>query len=90
MILFEDGKELGVISNWKLIERFPEKRTVLGKEIVTQKPKDQCQFDSPKPVKRKKTYWIVSDDNTKLMLSELNVKGGTAVTATISERLPVD
>ncbi|MEK7355046.1 MAG: hypothetical protein AAB250_01255 [Bdellovibrionota bacterium] len=83
MTLFEDGKKIGEISEWKRVERFPEKKTVLGKEIVTKKPKDQCHFVSPKPVSWKKRLWIIADDGTKLTLTDVKVKGATTVTATI-------
>lgn len=85
MILFEDGKRIGVIEEWKRTERFAEKKTVLGKEIVTKKPKDQCSFVSPKPVSWKKKLWLIADDGTKLTLSEVRVTGATTVTATIED-----
>lgn len=83
MILYEDGKKVGEISEWKRIERFAEKRVVLGKELEMKKPKDQCSFVSPKPVRWKKPLWLIADDGTKLTLSEVKVVSGTKVTATI-------
>jgi hypothetical protein len=85
MTLFEDGKKIGEISEWKRTERFAEKRSVLGKEILMKKPKDQCQFVSPKPINRKKKHWIIGDDGRKMTLSEVKVSGATNVTATIDE-----
>lgn len=86
LILFADGLKIGAVSNWSVTERFPEKKTVLGKEIVTQKPKDQCQFTSPKPLKRKSQLWLISENSEKLILSDLSVQSGTRVTATIQDR----
>ncbi|MES2854547.1 MAG: hypothetical protein V4692_01735 [Bdellovibrionota bacterium] len=84
MTLFEDGKKIGEISEWKLIERQAEKKTFLGKEVMMPKPKDQCQFVSPKPVSWKKQLWIIKPDGTKLNLTEVRVTGATTVTATLS------
>lgn len=83
MTLFEDGKRVGEISDWQRTERFAEKRMVLGKEIMMKKPKDQCTFVSPKPVNWRKRLWLIADDGTKLMLSDVQVKGVTSVTASI-------
>lgn len=85
LVLFEDGIRVGEVSEWKRTERFAEKKVVLGKEIVTQKPKDQCEFVSPKPVNRKKSLWLIADGKKKIVLSEIKVKAGTFVTATIAE-----
>jgi hypothetical protein len=87
MILYEDGKEVGEVSEWELVERMPEKKMVLGKEIITGKPKDLCHFVSPKPVSWKKRLWLIADDGMKIHLSEVNVRGATTVTATIVERV---
>jgi len=38
-ILFENGKKIGEISDWMLIERQAERRLVLGKEVMMPKPK---------------------------------------------------
>jgi hypothetical protein len=86
MTLFADGKKLGEISAWKLIERLPETKTVLGKHILTQKPKDQCEFISPKPVNRKSQLWLISDKKIKWTLTEVKVKDGTFITATVADR----
>ncbi|MES2964168.1 MAG: hypothetical protein V4760_09785 [Bdellovibrionota bacterium] len=85
MTLFEDGKRIGVIEEWTRTERFAEKKTVLGKEIVTRKPKDQCQFVSPKPVNWRKRLHLVAEDGTKLTLTDVRVTKVTTVTATIDD-----
>ena len=85
MILYEDGVKIGSISEWKRVERFAEKKVVLGKEIVTRKPKDQCEFVSPKPVSWKKKLTILDNDGSKMILTEVKVKDATYVTATIDD-----
>lgn len=83
MKLYEDGKLLGLISEWKLLEGLPAKRLVLGKEIEIANPKIRCEFVSFKPVRHKKKYWVITDEGQKLILSDLKVKGGTFVSAAI-------
>lgn len=85
MILFADGKRVGEISDWKLTERFSEKRMVLGKEILMPKPNDLCQFISPKPVNRRNEL-RVEDGKTQYHLSEIKVVGGTQVTSTVKSK----
>jgi len=88
-ILFSDGVRIGEISEWALTERAAEKKFVLGKEILTHKPNDQCKFVSPKPVKWKSKMWLISSGKEKLVLADLDVRHGTMITATISERSKV-
>jgi hypothetical protein len=83
MTLYEDGRLLGLISEWKLIEPLPAKRLVLGKEIEITNPKMRCEFVSFKPLRRQKKYWVLTDDGHKLILSDLKIKGGTFVSAAI-------
>jgi hypothetical protein len=83
MKLYEDGRLLGLISEWKLSEELPAKRIVLGKEIEMPNPKMRCEFVSPKPVQRKKKHWLIKDDGKKLILSDVKVTGGTFVSAAI-------
>jgi hypothetical protein len=88
-ILFSDGTEIGEIYEWQLTERPAIKKMVLGKEIGVQKPNDECQFVSPKPVKWKSKLWLISSDNVKLVLADLNIKHGTMITASVSERIKI-
>jgi hypothetical protein len=85
MTLYEDGKKIGEITEWKRTERFPEKKVFLGKEVMSKKPNDLCHFVSPKPVSWKKQLWVIADDGSKLKLSEIKIRGGTVIDATIAE-----
>jgi hypothetical protein len=82
-IVWCEGERLGEISDWSMTDRPAEKRMVLGKEILMPKPKDQCQFVSPKPIHWKKKVWVIEDGKIKYTLGELKIQHGTNVTATV-------
>ncbi len=89
-ILFENGKKIGEISDWMLIERQAERRLVLGKEVMMPKPKAQCTFTSPKLVNKKSEFLVIEDAKTRYQLKDVKVKDGTFVTASILETTAIN
>ena len=85
-VLFENGKKLGDIKDWTLTDRPAVHKVVLGKEIVTPKPKDLVTFTSPKPVKRKNSFTVVQDQKIEFVIQVTNVKDHTLVTGEVLER----
>lgn len=86
MILFDEGKKVGEISDWKVTSLAPVYKNVLGKEILSTKGMDECTFTSPKPV-TKKSKLTIKDGAKEIALDLKSVKGGTFITATIIQRM---
>ena len=82
-ILFENGKKIGEISDWILIQKPAQIKNVLGKEVLMPKPKDQCTFTSPKPIPRRSDLILICDRKIEYFLKATYVRGGTFVTADI-------
>ena len=86
MILFDDGKKLGEISEWSEHQRPVEMKMVLGKDVLSQSSKIEWQFVSPKPVNRRSQLWVIIDGKTKATLKDLKITGGTKITATVGTK----
>ncbi len=84
-ILFDQGKKLGEVSEWKLTLYEPVYKDVLGKSVLMPVTNDICSFVTPKPVSRKTQLTIIEDQNLELVLQIKSVKGMT-VTASIVSR----
>lgn len=88
-ILFENGKKLGEISEWKLNPYEPVYKDVLGKMILSPERPDECTFVVPKPVSRKSKLTLIEDQKQELVLEVKSVKGMT-VKASIVSRTDLD
>ena len=84
-ILFDQGKKLGEVSEWKLTPYEPVYKNILGKLVLMPVTSDVCSFVTPKPVSRKTQLTIIEDRNLDLVLQIKSVKGMT-VTASIVSR----
>ncbi len=96
-ILYENGRRLGEVSEWLFSQKPPEYKTVLGKTFLSVPGNDQCTFISPKPVNRKRSYFIVVENENppqtkplnknqtsrEIQIQILKVVGGTSVIAKI-------
>ena len=82
-ILFESGKKVGEISDWKVASQEPVFKNVLGKMVLSVPANNECTFVSPKPVNRKSQLIVVQDGKREFTLRVKTVKGGTIVTAVI-------
>lgn len=88
-VLYDDKKEIGEILDWTVVEAPAESKTVLGKTFHVTRPTQQCSFVSPKPVNRKSKLRVIVDRKTELVLTNIKVKAGTEVSATITETPPL-
>lgn len=88
-ILYDQGKKLGEISEWKLTPYAPVYKDILGKMALMPATKDMCSFVTPKPVSRKTQLTIIEDQKQKLVLEIKSVKGMT-VTASIISRNDIE
>ena len=84
-VLFDQGKKLGEVSDWKLTPYEPVYKEVLGKNVLMPATNDLCSFVTPKPVSRKTQLTILEDQKRELVLQIKSVKGMT-VTAFITSR----
>ncbi len=84
-ILFDQGKKLGEVSEWKLTPYEPVYKNILGKLVLMPATSDVCSFVTPKPVSRKTQLTIIEDRKLELVLQIKSVKGMT-VTASIVSR----
>lgn len=84
-VLYDQGKKLGEVSEWKLIPYEPVYKDVLGKNVLMPATHDLCSFVTPKPVSRKTQLTILEDKRRELVLQIKSVKGMT-VTAFITAR----
>jgi hypothetical protein len=84
-ILYDQGKKIGEVSEWKLTPYEPVYKDILGKLVLMPVTNDVCSFITPKPVSRKTQLTILEDQNKELVLQIKSVKGMT-VTATIVAR----
>ena len=84
-VLFDQGKKLGEVSEWKLTRYEPVYKDVLGKNVLMPATNDVCSFITPKPVSRKTQLTIHEDQKRELVLQIKSVKGMT-VTAFITSR----
>ena len=84
-VLFDQGKKLGEVSEWKLIPYEPVYKNVLGKNVLMPATNDICTFVTPKPVSRKTQLTILEDKKREFVLQIKSVKGMT-VTAFITAR----
>lgn len=82
-ILYENGKKIGEISDWKLESSEPVYKDVLGKRVLSAPKAEQCSFISPKPVNRKSQLAVVENGAKEFKLQIVAVKGATFVTALI-------
>ena len=85
-ILFDQGKRIGEISDWKVAAVPATYKNVLGKSFLSVPANDECTFISPKPVNRKSQLVVIEDGKWEIALQLKNVKGGTEVTAKILSR----
>lgn len=83
-ILYEHGKKLGEVSEWKLTPYEPVYKNILGKLALMPVTPDMCTFVTPKPVSRKTQLAIVEDQKQKLVLEIKSVKGMTVTAAIVS------
>ncbi len=83
LILYENGKKIGEISDWVLIPDTPTYKTFLGKTVLAPPAKDICTFTSPKPINRKSKLIVIESGKSEFNLEIKTVRGSTAVTATI-------
>lgn len=84
-ILFDQGKKLGEVSDWKLTLSEPVYKNVLGKNVLMPATNDLCSFVTPKPVSRKTQLKIIENHQQEFTLQIKSVKGMT-VTAFIISR----
>ena len=84
-ILYDQGKKLGEISEWKLSLNEAYYKNILGKMVLMPATNDVCSFVTPKPVSRKTQLTILEDQKCELVLQIKSVKGMT-VTAFIIAR----
>lgn len=84
-ILYDQGKKIGEVSEWKLMPYEPVYKDILGKLVLMPVTNDVCSFVTPKPVSRKTQLTILEDQKRELVLQIKSVKSMT-VTATIVER----
>lgn len=84
-ILFDQGKKLGEVSDWKLMPYEPVYKEVLGKHVLMPATNDVCSFVTPKPVSRKTQLTVIEDQSKELVLQIKSVKGMT-VTAFITAK----
>ncbi len=84
-ILFDQGKKIGEVTEWKLTPYEPAYKVVLGKNVLMPATNDICSFITPKPVSRKTQLTILEDQKRELVLQIKSVKGMT-VTAFITSR----
>ena len=84
-ILYDQGKKIGEVSEWKLTPYEPVYKDILGKLVLMPVTNDVCSFITPKPVSRKTQLTILEDQTKELVLQIKSVKGMT-VTATIVAR----
>ena len=83
-ILFDAGKKVGEISDWLTVDKPAEKKTVLGKEIVTKEKSGQrVTFVSPKPMNRRSQLTVVFDKKIEYVLKQTKIVGGTEIAADI-------
>ena len=85
-VLYDQGKKLGEVSEWKFTKSEPTYKDVLGKSVLVPATNDVCSFVTPKPVSRKTQLTVLEDQKCELVLQIKSVKGMT-VTAFITESL---
>ncbi|MES2802645.1 MAG: hypothetical protein V4654_09160 [Bdellovibrionota bacterium] len=84
-ILYDQGKKVGEVSEWKLTPYEPVYKDILGKLVLMPVTLDICSFITPKPVSRKTQLTIIEDQKQELVLQIKSVKSMT-VTASIVAR----
>jgi hypothetical protein len=84
-ILYDQGKKLGEVSEWKLTVNEAFYKNILGKMVLMPATNDVCSFVTPKPVSRKTQLTILEDQKCELVLQIKSVKGMT-VTAFITAK----
>lgn len=84
-ILYDQGKKLGEVSEWKLTVNEAFYKNILGKMVLMPATNDVCSFVTPKPVSRKTQLTILEDQKYELVLQIKSVKGMT-VTAFITAK----
>lgn len=84
-ILYDQGKKIGEVSEWKLKPYEPVYKDILGKLVLMPETNDICSFKTPKPVSRKTQLTIVEDQKRELVLQIKSVKS-MIVTASIIAR----
>jgi hypothetical protein len=89
-VLYQDGKLIGEISDWTVVERPAEVKVILGKVIETDKrPTGECHFISPKPLGRRSKLSVIIDGKIEVSIRQTYIKGGTEVTAKIISEKPL-
>ena len=84
-VLYDNGKELGKISEWAQQNSEPVYKTFLGKTVLATPANTGCTFTSPKPVARKSKLTVIEDKKKRYVLEISRIVGGTQVTAKIKE-----
>ena len=84
-VLYDQGKKIGEVSEWKLTPYEPVYKDILGKLVLMPVTNDVCSFKTPKPVSRKTQLTILEDHKIELVLQIKSVKSMT-VTALIVAR----
>ena len=84
-VLYDQGKKIGEVSEWKLTPYEPVYKNILGKLILMPETNDICSFKTPKPVSRKTQLTIIENDKLELVLQIKSVKS-MIVTASILAR----
>jgi hypothetical protein len=85
LVLFENGKRVGEITDWVITPYVPVYKNVLGKKVLSGSGnnKDECSFVSPKPVRRTSQLSVREDDLREFILKVKTVKGGVHIVAEI-------
>ena len=84
-VLFDKGKKVGEVSEWKFTPYEPTYKNILGKTVLMPETNDVCSFVTPKPVSRKTQLTILEDQKRELVLQIRSVKGMT-ITAFVTAR----
>ena len=82
-VLYDNGKEIGEITEWTMRIDPPVERTFLGKTALIKPANDECTFVSPKPVSRRSKLTVVEDGKKRFVLEIIKVVGGTKIQAKI-------
>ncbi|MGZ5278750.1 MAG: hypothetical protein ACXWC9_02335 [Pseudobdellovibrionaceae bacterium] len=85
-VLYEEGKRVGEVSDWKVAANEPVYKNVLGKTVLSVPANNECSFVSPKPIKRKSKLTILENGKTEIVLKTVSVRGATLVSAIIVSR----
>jgi hypothetical protein len=82
-ILYDHGKKVGEVADWKVTKSVPVEKNVLGKIILVAAKNDECSFISPKPVNRRSQLNVIENGLMEYSLLVKAVKGSINVSAEI-------